>query len=48
MNIEHRELIAAFRNNDAAGAREVILRHIAGAGDQVYKQLRVREAKPTG
>lgn len=46
VNSEHRELIAAFSDNDSVRAREAILKHIAGAGDQVYKQLRAREAKP--
>lgn len=41
---EHRELIDAFNVHDVSRAREVIVRHIAGAGDQIYKQLRIRDA----
>ncbi|UWQ19954.1 GntR family transcriptional regulator [Jannaschia sp. M317] len=37
---EHAELLAAFRANDVEGAVACIEKHVAGAGDQMYQQLR--------
>ncbi|WP_299926280.1 GntR family transcriptional regulator [uncultured Pelagimonas sp.] len=37
---EHRELITAFRENDKDGALACIERHVRGAGDQMYLQLK--------
>lgn len=43
---EHAALIEAFRQNDEARAVEVINAHVQGAGDQMYHQLRMQEARP--
>lgn len=40
---EHRELIAAFRDNDTERAVATIKRHVSGAGEQLYAQLKVLE-----
>ncbi|WP_380056129.1 GntR family transcriptional regulator [Falsihalocynthiibacter sp. SS001] len=37
---QHGELIAAFRANDAARAREVIQKHVSGSFDQLSQQMR--------
>ena len=42
---EHAALIEAFWQNDEARAVEVINRHVQGAGDQMYHQLKMHEAR---
>jgi len=44
---EHRDLIDVFRRNDVDAACELIEQHVAGAGDHMYYQLRIREAAGT-
>lgn len=39
---EHRALIDAFRKNDVVTAVSVIDRHVIGAGENMYRQLRMK------
>ena len=43
--VEHRSLIDACRKNDVETAVEVCKKHIQGAGEQMYRQLRAAQDK---